>query len=200
MVRIDLEELHQQLSRVGDAELIERLLQFLTDAGQSNYDVGVTQTEHALQSAQLAAERDGGDEAITSALLHDIGHLVLDEHNAQGDFLEEDLNHEEVAWEFLRRYFPETITEPIRMHVVAKRYLCTTDPTYYERLSPASRRSFEVQGGRLSANERAALEKNPHLNAALELRRWDDEAKVAGRETPAIETFAPQLGRCLRRQ
>jgi len=85
------------------------------------------------------------------------------------------------------------VLEPIRLHVPAKRYLCTTDAEYYDGLSEASKRSFAVQGGNMSEEELAALRANPHLEASLELRRWDDSGKVSKLETPGLEDFRGDL-------
>ena len=65
-------------------------------------------------------------------------------------FWREDQNHEEVGADYLEPFFVEAVTTPIRLHVPAKRYLCTTDASYYDGLSEASKRSFQVQGGTLS--------------------------------------------------
>ena len=46
--------------------------------------------------------------------------------------------------------------------------------------------SLALQGGALSVEEAAAFQAQPHAPAALSLRRWDDLAKVPGRETPPL--------------
>ena len=190
--------LQDRLIGASDQDSVEILFDFMRRHGQSNYDESVTQIGHALQCAQLATRDDCGDEAVTAALFHDIGHLVLDEHDAQAEFLEQDLNHEEAGADLLRSYFPQQVTDPIVLHVAAKRYLCTTDADYYDRLSEASKRSFQVQGGRLSADEMSELEANPGLEIALKLRRYDDQGKQRGPSTPPIEAYAECVQRCLR--
>ncbi len=90
------------------------------------------------------------------------------------------------------------MTEPIRLHVPAKRYLCTTDPAYLEGLSPTSVLSLELQGGTFSEAEARAFEANPHFERALQLRRYDDLGKVAGMEVPDLEHFRPCLEAALR--
>ena len=191
-------ELKSQLEGAGRGELVRRLFDFMRQRGNTNYDEAVTQLEHALQCAQLARQRGLADEAVTAALFHDIGHLLVDEHDAQHGFLDRDLNHEEVGSRFLAEWFPPRVTEPIRLHVAAKRYLCSTDATYYDQLSDASKRSFELQGGRLSAAEQAELQQNESLNIALELRRLDDLGKVNGKAVPTIEEYAETVANCLR--
>jgi len=192
------DELRDRLAGVDDDRLVEVLFAFMYQRGQSNYDECVTQIDHALQCAELATSDECSDQAVTAALFHDIGHLLLDEHDSQTGFLSEDLNHEEAGATLLQDYFPEDVTEPIRLHVPAKRYLCTTDASYYDCLSVASKRSFEVQGGQLSAEEQAKLEANPGLAIALRIRRFDDLGKQADYETPEIHTYADCVKRCLR--
>ena len=51
------------------------------------------------------------------------------------DFLNNDKYHENVAASFLSKYFPEEVTYPIKMHVIAKRYLCSVQSNYYDGVS-----------------------------------------------------------------
>ena len=186
--RID-QTLAEQMTGMTSAEKVATLLDYMERRGQSFYDESVTQLEHACQCANQAQLYGGSTTQVTSALLHDMGHFLLDEHNAESDFLDEDQNHEEIGANYLEPFFPEVVTTPIRLHVPAKRYLCTTDASYYEGLSEASKRSFRLQGGGMSDEERAAFECIPHYQDALRLRRWDDLAKVKGLEIPAINTY-----------
>ena len=88
--------------------------------GATRYDGAVTQVEHALQAAALAAEEAGSDSPeVLAALLHDVGHLLLDEHAGNDAFLKEDLCHEDVSANWLESQgFPSQVVEPIRLHVV----------------------------------------------------------------------------------
>lgn len=182
----------------GTAEQkIDTLFSYMEDRGRSFYDEVVTQLEHALQCAALAQQNDASATLITGALLHDIGHIVLDEHNAREVFLDTDLTHEEVGAQYMESFFPEAVTTPIRLHVPAKRYLCTTDASYHDGLSEASKRSFRLQGGVMSDEERNAFEQIPHFQDALTLRRWDDLAKVKGLETAGLETYRDIVQQCL---
>jgi len=186
-----------RLRGADEDQTVQILFDFMCERGQSNYDESVTQIAHALQCAELAANGNCGDHVVTAALFHDIGHLLLDEHDAQSGFLNTDLNHEEAGANLLEDFFPTTVTEPIRLHVPAKRYLCSTDPDYYEKLSAASKRSFEVQGGNLSDDEQQHLEANPGLSVALTLRRFDDLGKQSSHEPPNIHTYTTTVKRCL---
>jgi phosphonate degradation associated HDIG domain protein len=195
--RID-QTLAEQMTGMTAAEKVATLFDYMERRGQSFYDESVTQLEHACQCANQARLHDGSTTQVASALLHDLGHFLLDEHNAENDFLEEDQNHEEIGANYLEPFFPEVVTTPIRLHVPAKRYLCTTDASYYDDLSEASKRSFRLQGGVMSDEEQAAFERIPHYQDALQLRRWDDLAKVRGLETPAIDTYREIVQACFK--
>ncbi len=190
--------LAQQMNAATSRQKVDALFSYMEKRGQSFYDEVVTQLEHALQCAALAKQNKANPALITSALLHDIGHIILDEHNADVAFLDTDLNHEEIGAQYLEPFFPDTVTTPIRLHVPAKRYLCTTDTTYYDGLSEASKRSLKVQGGVLSDEEREAFEQIPHYQDALTLRQWDDLAKVKDLETVGLETYRDVVQQCLK--
>lgn len=158
--------------------------------GASNYDEVVTQLDHALQCGNLAMESGAKPATIVAAFLHDIGHLLVDEHDGNGDFLARDLHHEEVGARFLANWFGPEVTEPIRLHVPAKRFLCATDPGYHDSLSAASVRSLEVQGGPMTDAELVEFRTADGFETAVDLRRWDDGAKLPDSSTPSLDTFA----------
>ena len=189
--------LAQEMSGATAEQKVNTLFKYMEKRGQSRYDEVVTQLEHALQCAALAREKNASPTLITGALLHDIGHIILDEHNAREAFLNTDLNHEEVGARYMEPFFPESVTIPIRLHVPAKRYLCTTDPSYYDGLSEASKRSLKLQGGTMSDEERKAFEQIPCFEDGLILRRWDDLAKVKGLDTPRLEVYREIVQQCL---
>ncbi|HYZ34392.1 MAG TPA: HD domain-containing protein [Crenalkalicoccus sp.] len=171
------------------------LLEHRADARYGLHDV--TQREHALQAAWLA-EREGGDAAlITAALLHDVGHLVhgLGENPAAQGV---DDRHEEVGQAYLAAMFGPEVTEPVRLHVAAKRYLCAVEADYFGRLSPDSVLSLQLQGGPMSAEEVAAFRTLPQAEAAIRLRRYDEAAKVPGLATPPVAHFLRHVADCLR--
>ena len=191
------QSLAQEMKNATAEQKVDALFNYMEERGQSFYDEVVTQLEHALQCAALAQQNDAGTTLITSALLHDLGHFILDEHNADKAFLATDLNHEEIGAEYMEPFFPEAVTTPIRLHVPAKRYLCTTDASYHDGLSDASKKSLIVQGGVMSDEEREAFEQIPHFQDALTLRRWDDLAKVKGLKTARLETYRDIVQQCL---
>ena len=189
--------LAQEMKNGTAEQKVDALFNYMQERGQSFYDEVVTQLEHALQCAALAQQNDASPTLITSALLHDLGHFILDEHNADTAFLAMDLNHEEIGAEYLAPFFPEIVTTPIRLHVPAKRYLCATDASYHDGLSDASKKSLIVQGGVMLDEEREAFEQIPHFRDALTLRRWDDLAKVKELKTAALETYRDTVQQCL---
>jgi phosphonate degradation associated HDIG domain protein len=148
----------------------------------------VDQLQHALQSA-AAAEANGESAAfITAALLHDIGHMVHDlGEDPAAEGVDDMHEHRGAAW--LRKHFGRDVTEPIRLHVPAKRYLCATEPGYFSKLSDDSVRSLELQGGPMSAEEVAQFRQEPHFEAAVRLRRIDEIAKDPAAGTPPFEHF-----------
>lgn len=189
--------LAQKMEAATKREKVDILFTYIEERGQTFYDEVVTQMEHALQCAALAVHSNASNTQITSALLHDIGHFVMDEHNAEVSFLETDLNHEEIGAKYLQPFFPDAVTTPIRLHVPAKRYLCTVDTSYYDGLSEASKRSLKLQGGIMSDEERTEFEEIPHYQEALTLRRWDDQAKERGLETDGLERYKNIVLKCL---
>ncbi len=189
--------LAQEMRSATAKQKVDALFNYMEERGQSFYDEVVTQLEHALQCAALARQNDASPTLITSALLHDLGHFILDEHNADTAFLAMDLNHEEIGAEYLAPFFPEIVTTPIRLHVPAKRYLCATDAAYHDGLSEASKKSLIVQGGVMSGEERETFEQIPHFQDALTLRQWDDLAKVSGLETAGLGTYRDTVQQCL---
>lgn len=157
----------------------------------------VTQTQHALQSASLAVGDDATPALVAAALLHDIGHLL---HQRGEDAAARgiDARHEIIGAKWLSRFFGPEITEPIRLHVAAKRYLCLADPGYLATLSPASHQSLALQGGPFSANEAEGFTREPHWHAAVQLRRWDEEAKIPGLHVAPLDDYREILERVIR--
>ena len=174
---------------------VDEIVHLLSTRGQAQYGrEAVSQLDHALQCARLAEENNEPPDLIVAALLHDIGHLVgePDVDAAQANQQRDDL-HQFIALPFVRGVFPDSVLEPIRLHVDAKRYLCATDAAYWEALSPASRRSLELQGGAYTGAETAAFISLPFADQAVRLRRYDDLAKVPRRITPELAHYRPML-------
>ena len=176
---------------VPAGEVVDYLLGLFRDRGDGAYfGEPVSQTEHALQAAWSAEQAGASAALVAAALLHDVGHLLhdLSEHCADDGI---DARHEELGADWLRRYFPPEVTEPIHLHVAAKRYLCVSEPGYLGRLSETSLQSLALQGGPFTSDEAREFAAGPHARAALELRRWDEAAKIPGLKTPDLEHFHP---------
>jgi phosphonate degradation associated HDIG domain protein len=176
--------------------VIEDLIRLYEVKGEREYEgEGISQLEHALQSAQLAEQAGAAPALVCAALLHDVGHLLNDKGETPTLRGVDDL-HQYAALPFLRPYFPEAVLGPIRLHVDAKRYLCATRPDYYERLSEDSKRSLKLQGGVFAPAEAERFIGQPHAAEAVQVRLWDDAAKVRGAKTPGLNHFEPLLRAC----
>ena len=157
----------------------------------------INQQQHALQGAWLAEREGKGDAMVVAALLHDIGHMVHDLGDNPADAGIDD-RHEELGHAWLQAHFGPEVTEPVRLHVAAKRYLCAVEPDYFGKLSTDSVKSLALQGGPMSPEEVAAFEALPQHADAVQLRRYDEQAKVKGLETPPVAHFLPAVARCLK--
>ena len=152
----------------------------------------VSMAEHALQAAYFARAAAAPPPLIVAALLHDVGHLVVDVPDDLADWIE-DARHEDVGSGWLAERFPSEVYEPVRLHVPAKRYLCATNERYFSKLSAASVATLKLQGGPMSAAEIARFEQERYYKEAVRIRCWDDQGKVAGLVTPQLETYRALL-------
>ena len=156
----------------------------------------VTMGQHMLQGATLAEQNEEPDEIVVGALLHDIGHFTSEFGTFSMDDTE-DRYHENAGAALLENFFPSVITDCCRYHVAAKRYLCATDPQYFNKLSDASIHSLNLQGGPMSEAEIINFKRNPNLKQILTVRLYDDAAKVPKMATPSFRHFAPLVHKML---
>ena len=202
------------LSDGATGATVERVMAMLAEAGGASYGgEAVSQLEHALQAATLARAAGHDEEFVVACLLHDLGHLtdeaqaILDvdaDAGSEGDAetlrerrRAEALEHGAEGAAFLADVASERMRYLIAGHAAAKRYLCTADSSYYDRLSPVSKRTMSDQGGLMSPAEVAEFEANPWAGDLTALRRFDDTAKVVGMVTPSLEEFRGMVGRQL---
>ncbi|MEM9278278.1 MAG: phosphonate degradation HD-domain oxygenase [Pseudomonadota bacterium] len=170
-------------------KILDRIETMIRENGSGLYGgEAVTQTQHALQCAALAEKEDASAALVAASLMHDIGHLLEPNFEA-GLERGEDLYHEDLGEAFLETYFGEAVTQPVKLHVAAKRYLCATDDGYFSKLSPASVHTLKLQGGPMSEDEVRQFESNQFYKEAVQLRIWDDMAKDPKMETPDVGHF-----------
>lgn len=178
--------------------IIAEIRHLLEQKANGRYGLSlINQQQHALQAATLAEKEGRGNALVVAALLHDIGHMVHDLGENPADAGIDD-RHEELGHTWLANHFGPEVTEPVRLHVAAKRYLCAMEPDYFAKLSSDSVKSLALQGGPMSAEEVKAFEALPHSAEAVQLRRYDEQAKVKGLETPAVAHFMPAVARSLK--
>jgi predicted HD phosphohydrolase len=85
------------------------------------------------------------------------------------------------------------VSEPVRLHVPAKRYLCASDARYLSQLSSASVHTLKLQGGPMSRQEAQRFETERYFREAVRVRLWDDQGKVAGLKTPPLAAYIAML-------
>jgi predicted HD phosphohydrolase len=150
-----------------------------------------------LQCAVFAERSGAAEPLVVAALLHDLGHML---HDLQEDIADQgiDTQHESLGSAWLSQHFGAAVSEPVRLHVAAKRYLSASEAGYFDLLSDASKLSLKLQGGPMTAAEQGKFGAERFFKEAVALRRWDDEGKVVGMPTPDLRYFTPMIRRCLR--
>ena len=171
---------------------------FARRGGEEYLGEPVTMAQHMLQGATIAEQNGLPEEISVGALLQDIGHFTSEFGTYHPDDTE-DRHHEDAGEAVLAPFFPPVITDCVKYHVAAKRYLCATKPAYYARLSPASVHTLELQGGPMSTEEVAEFERNPNIEAIIQVRYLDEAGKRADMETPDFDHFAPMVQRMVDR-
>jgi phosphonate degradation associated HDIG domain protein len=179
----------------SEPEVVALLAALFEGAGSAEYfGEDVTQAEHMLQAGALAQEAGASPSLVAAALLHDVGHFEGEVGGAelmQGT----DNRHSHSGADWLSRWFGPEVTEPVRLHVDAKRYLCAVEPDYFAKLSEASVYTLSVQGGPMSQQEAAAFAARPFADDAVRLRRWDEQAKDSAIRVPGFDAYRGILTR-----
>ncbi len=172
-------------------QVVEEIMTILQSGASYDY-IGepVSQLEHALQCAHRAKNANADDETIVAALLHDIGHLLIhDDTNGLGA-----ADHEKIGRAYvLEKGFSKKIADLIRGHVDAKRYLTFVNPTYYERLSSASKETLVMQGGPMTEEQALEFEQQPYFKDKLLLRTWDEQSKLLNYIVDSLESYRELL-------
>jgi phosphonate degradation associated HDIG domain protein len=185
---------------------VDAIAELFASEGAADYlGEPVTVAAHLLQAGALAHAAGAPPALVAAALLHDVGHLRGADAQADGVELSgrelmagTDNNHGDRGAQWLSsQRFPASVTEPIRLHVAAKRYLCATEPSYFGQLSEASVYTLSVQGGPMTDAEAREFERETHAADAIAVRRWDDQAKDPSADVPDLDHYRPLLASLL---
>ena len=151
----------------------------------------VTMSEHMIQTAMLAEKVKSNDNLICSCLLHDYGHFILEKPDELVK-LNVDGHHENIGYEYLKSFFKKEVLEPIKYHVLAKRYLAK-DKKYFDLLSDASKTSLKLQGGALNPGECNKFEAQKYFKPSILLRKFDEAAKRTDLKMKSIHDYQKLL-------
>ena len=151
----------------------------------------LTMSDHMIQSAMLAEKAKSNDNLVCSCLLHDYGHFIIEDpyslvnNNKDGE-------HETIGYEYLKKFFNKEIVEPIKYHVLAKRYLAR-NKKYFNFLSEASKKSLKLQGGILNDDESKEFKKKKYFKNSILVRKFDEVAKKTNIRMKSIDSYKSLL-------
>ena len=151
----------------------------------------LTIPEHMIQSAMLAEKSKSKDDIVCSCLLHDYGHFLIENPDNLVK-INKDGEHENIGYEYLKKFFKKEVVEPIRYHVLAKRYLAR-NKKYFNFLSEASKISLKLQGGLLSDKESREFKKKKYFKNSILVRKFDEDAKKINIEMKSIDSYKSLL-------
>ena len=151
----------------------------------------VTMSEHMIQSAMIAEKAKSSSSLVCASLLHDYGHFLVKDPDKLVK-KELDGKHEDMGYEYLKKFFKKDVVEPIKYHVLAKRYLAR-DKKYYNLLSNASKISLKLQGGKLNKKESNEFKKIPFFKNSIKLRKFDELAKKTNIKIKSINKYKKLL-------
>ena len=176
--------------------LRQELLDIFVGRATKRYGLSeINQLQHAMQSAAHAEADDAPPATVLASLLHDVGHMI---HKLGEDPASRGVDdvHEELGAKWLAERFGPAVSEPVRLHVAAKRYLCTVEPDYFGKLAADSVRSLNLQGGLMSADGVDAFRALPLHGEAVRLRRFDEMAKDPRATTPDFDHYLRHVEAC----
>ena len=175
-------------------DITGEVLQILANSKDKPYlGEQVSQLEHALQCAQAAKTKGYDNEIIISALVHDIGHILPSSDITSMNYLGDIAHHTKGATYLQKKGFPNRIVELVRDHVPVKRFLVTTDPKYIDKVSDASKKTLQFQGGLMSNSEREAFENDPLLEDKIKIRLLEEDGKAPGKKTEPLESYREMM-------
>ena len=189
------------IQQAASEKTAEEVITLYRQFGEEDY-IGepVSQIEHMCQCAQLAEAEGYDEEVILAAFFHDIGHLceqIMPVKQMDGYGI---VDHEKLGADYLlSKGFSETIASLVENHVQAKRYLTLRYPDYYDQLSPASKKTLEFQGGRMTQDEAISFEADPLFELHIKLRRWDEKAKLEHQPLPSLDKYEAMIIHHLKR-
>jgi [1-hydroxy-2-(trimethylamino)ethyl]phosphonate dioxygenase len=171
--------------------IIEKIISSYLNSKSLYIGEKVTMSEHMIQTAMLAEKANSSSNLVCSCLLHDYGHFILENPNNLVN-KNKDGKHEEIGFNFLKKYFIKDIMGPIKYHVKAKKYLAR-DKKYYELLSQPSKISLKLQGGVMSEKEAKEFKDNEFFESSIKLRKFDETAKKTGQKIKSINEYKSLL-------
>ena len=151
--------------------IIDKIISNFTNNKSLYIGEKVTISEHMIQTAMIAENTKSSNSLVCSCLLHDYGHFIL-ENPDELVRKKIDGKHEDIGYEYLKKFFKKEVVEPIKYHVLAKRYLAK-EKKYFNSLSNASKISLKLQGGVLNKKESKEFEKKDIFKQTIKLRKFD---------------------------
>ena len=171
--------------------IVELINLYNTKGNENYFGEVVSKREHMIQSAISAEKHIENEEVVLACLLHDIGHLLeKDDMNGLGV-----MDHGVVGSKYLEKIgMKKKICKLVEKHVEAKRYMVSIYESYYEKLSEASKKTLEYQGGKMNEKEINEFEKDIDMIEILGVRYHDDNGKkIKIKDLPTIESFIPLI-------
>ena len=172
-------------------QVIDKIISNFTNNKSLYIGEKITMSEHMIQTAMLAEKAKCDDNLICSSLLHDYGHFILEDPDELVK-LSVDGQHEKIGYEYLKSFFKKEIVEPIKYHVLAKRYLAR-EKKYFDLLSEASKTSLKLQGGALNQDESIKFEAQEYFKSSILLRKFDEAAKKTDVKMKSIHDYQKLL-------
>jgi phosphonate degradation associated HDIG domain protein len=180
---------------ISASQVSKDLLYLFEKYGDEDYDgEPVSQTSHMVQCAMQAEQEGADEELVLGAFLHDIGHLLRHQQKTEAMGNYGVVNHEGIGADYLKaRGFSDRICAVVGGHVAAKRYLITARPGYKEKLSLASLKTLEYQGGAMGEEEKNAFEKQPYFEDIIRVRLWDEGAKLTDIKMTPMQEYIREI-------